>query len=109
MSINKIYHNGEMNMRISTDEMERLVLQSVRESDLFRSEWERLFVSTVLQMYLDKGEFSHFMEIHPFDRIDLEWYFRDSIIDRYGKEGYKYIIDNTFTEEDYKEEDYGDE
>ena len=90
------------------NEIERLILESVRQSTLFKNDWDGLLVSTILQMYLDKGEFSRFMEIHPFDRMDFEWYCRGVITEIVGEENTDIIVNNTFTEEDFKEEDYGD-
>lgn len=77
MSINKIKVMELVMGRLPTDEIEELIIKSVRESSLFRNEWERLFISTVFQMFMEKGDFVHFVDTYPFDRIDYEWYFRD--------------------------------
>lgn len=71
-------------------EMMDLILQSIEESDLFRSDWDRGFVKVVLEIFLTKGDFEHFVEYYGgmVDRGEFEYYFKDTIIDIFDEEFY---------------------
>jgi hypothetical protein len=79
-----------------SDEIEELIYQSVRESNLFDGKWESMMYSNLLRMILTKGggieEFiTHFQ---PYmDIFDMEEYFKDDLVDRYGKDGYQLLVD----------------
>ena len=77
-----------------------LILQSVGDSDLFVSDWERDFVKIVLDMYLTKGDFPHFVEYYGsrVDRNDFETYFKSAVVK---------MFDENFYDE-FVEEYYGD-
>lgn len=80
----------------NAEEIEELIYQSVKESKLFDGEWEAMLYSNLLRMVITKGggveEFlQHFSPY--FDLMDLEYYYRDDLIDRYGIEGYKLFAD----------------
>jgi hypothetical protein len=85
----------ELVMRKS-DEIERLIYQSVKESDLFDGEWESMFYSNLLEMIITKGggvdEFlEHFSPY--FDLMDLDWYYKDDLVKMYGDDGYQLFVD----------------
>lgn len=83
-----------------------LILQSVEKSDVFRSEWDKNFVRIVLDMYLTKGDFPHFVEYYgeKVDRNDFESYFKDTILSMFDfdDECYKEIEDEFFGDENEK-------
>lgn len=78
------------------EEIEELIYQSIKESDLFDGKWEAMLYSNFLKMILTKGggveEFlKHFSPY--FDVVDLDWYYKDDLVDRYGEEGYQLFVD----------------
>jgi hypothetical protein len=78
--------------------MVELILQSVEKSDLFRSDLDRDFVKIVLDMYLTKGDFPHFVEYYgnKVDRNDFETYFKSTVVKMFDENFY-----NEFVEEYY--------
>lgn len=80
----------------NAEEIEELIYQSVKESKLFDGDWEAMLHSNLLRMILTKGggiaEFlQHFSPY--FDLMDLEYYYRDDLVERYGEEGYRSFVD----------------
>ena len=80
----------------NAEEIEELIYQSVKESKLFDGDWEAMLHSNLLRMILIKGggiaEFlKHFSPY--FDLMDLEYYYRDDLVERYGEEGYRSFVD----------------
>ncbi len=80
----------------NAEEIEELSYQSVKESKLFDGEWEAMLYANLLQMILTKGggveEFlQHFGPY--FDQMDLEYYYRDDLVQRYGSDGYRLFVD----------------
>jgi len=78
-----------------SDEIEKLIYQSVRESNLFDGEWESILVSNLLEMIITKGggieEFiTHYSPY--FDIFDMETYFKKDFTQRYGKDGYQLLV-----------------
>lgn len=93
MSINKNKTVGVI-MR-NPNEIEELIYQSVKQSNLFDGEWESMMVSNLLEMILTKGggveEFiTHFGGY--FDVMDMEWYYKDDLVKRYGDDGYQLLV-----------------
>jgi len=87
-----------------SDEIEKLIYQSVRDSKHLE-DWEGILYSNLLKMILIKGggveEFiTHFGSY--FDWMDMEYYFKDDFIKRYGEEGYQLLLDFVSGEEDGK-------
>lgn len=82
-------------------EIMELILQSIEESDLFRSDWDKGFVKVVLELFLTKGDFSHFVEYYDgmVDRSEFEHYFKDTIIDIFDEDFY-YEVENNFYGDD---------
>ena len=70
---------------LSPNRMMELILQSVGKSDLFKSDWERNFVNIVLEMFMTKGDFEHFVNYYgdKLDLSDFETYFKDYIFDKF--------------------------
>lgn len=80
----------------NSDEIEKLIYQSVKESNLFDGKWESMFYSNLLEMIITKGggvdEFlEHFSPY--FDLIDLDWYYKDDLLKMYGDDGYQLFVD----------------
>jgi hypothetical protein len=77
-------------------EIENLIYQSVRESKLFDGEWESILYSNLLRMIITKGggveEFITHFQPH-MDIFDFDEYFKDDLVDRYGKDGYQLLVD----------------
>jgi hypothetical protein len=77
------------------EEIEGLIYQSIKESDLFNGKWEAMLYSNLLKMILIKGggveEFLQHFSPH-FDLMDLEDYFRDDLIERYGENGFQLFV-----------------
>ena len=80
---------------LSPNRMMELILQSVGKSDLFKSDWERNFVNIVLEMFMTKGDFEHFVNYYgdKFDLSDFEIYFKDYIFDKFDEDIY-YELEN---------------
>ena len=77
-------------------EIEELIVQSVKESKLFDGEWEAMLYANLLKMILIKGGgVEEFLQHYSpyFDWMDLEYYFKDDLIERYGEDGYKLFVD----------------
>ncbi|WP_319577445.1 hypothetical protein [uncultured Desulfobacter sp.] len=77
-------------------EIEELIYQSVKESDLFNGKWEGMLYSNLLKMILIKGGgVEEFLQHYSpyFDSLDLEWFFKDDLIQRYGEDGYQLFMD----------------
>ena len=75
-------------------EVEELIYQSVKQSNLFDGEWESMMYSNILKMILYKGggldEFiTHFGPY--FNENDLDYYFRDDLVKRYGDNEYQLL------------------
>lgn len=83
-------------------EMVELILKSIEDSDLFRSDWDKYFVKIVLEMYLTKGDFSHFIEYYgrKTDLSDFQTYFKETIINRYGEDIYFVMEDELYGDDD---------
>jgi hypothetical protein len=84
------------------EEIEELIYQSVKGSTLFDGSWEAMLYSNLLKMILTKGggveEFlQHFSPY--FDLMDLEYYYSDDLIERYGSEGYQLFVNLIIGEE----------
>ena len=78
------------------EEIEELIYQSVKESKLFDGDWEAMFYSNLLKMILIKGggvaEFiTHYRGY--FDTMDLEYFYKDDLVERYGADGYQLFVD----------------
>lgn len=80
---------------LSPNRMMELILQSVGKSDLFKSDWERDFVNIVLEMFMTKGDFEHFVNYYgdKLDLSDFETYFKDYIFDKFDEDIY-YELEN---------------
>lgn len=80
---------------LSPNRMMELILQSVGKSDLFKSDWERDFVNIVLEMFMTKGDFEHFVNYYgdKLDLSDFETYFKDYIFDNFDENVY-YELEN---------------
>lgn len=80
---------------LSPNRMMELILQSVGKSDLFKSDWERNFVNIVLEMFMTKGDFEHFVNYYgdKLDLSDFEIYFKDYIFDKFDEDIY-YELEN---------------
>lgn len=80
---------------LSPNRMMELILQSVGKSDLFKSDWERDFVNIVLEMFMTKGDFEHFVNYYgdKLDLSDFEIYFKDYIFDKFDEDIY-YELEN---------------
>ncbi len=80
----------------NAEEIERLIYQSVRESKLFDGEWEAMLCANLLKMILTKGggveEFIQHYGMY-FDPMDLEYYFYNDLVQRYGSAGYRLLVD----------------
>jgi len=80
----------------NAEEIEELIYQSIKESYLFDGKWEGMMYSNLLKMILIKGggveEFLEHFSPH-FDLMDLEEYFRDDLIERYGEDGFQLFVD----------------
>ena len=100
MSINKIKRLG-VDMR-NPFEVEELICKSIINSNLFKSEWESMFYSIILQMILEKGGgIEEFLKHYTlFDFSDYENYFKHQIIGMYGSEIYTEIEKYLFGEDD---------
>lgn len=83
-------------------EMMDLILQSIEESDLFRSDLDRGFVKVVLELFLTKGDFEHFVDNYGgmVDRSEFEHYFKDTIIDIFCEEFYDEVAKNFYGVDD---------
>ena len=77
------------------NEIEELIFESVRESNLFDGEWESVLYANLLQMLIIKGggmeefitHFSPYMDI-----FDMETYFKDDLVNKYGEDGYQLLV-----------------
>lgn len=89
---------------LDPNDMMDLILQSVEQSDLFRTKWDREFVKIVLQMALEKGDFGHFVEYYGcrLDGVDFETYFKSSIVKLLDEDSYDEIYEEIFGDEDDK-------
>ena len=77
-------------------EIEELIVQSVKESTLFDGDWEAMLYANLLKMILIKGGgVEEFLQHYSsyFDWMDLEYYFKDDLIERYGENGYQLFVD----------------
>lgn len=78
-----------------SDEIEKLIYQSIRDSKHFE-DWEGILYSNLLEMILTKGggieEFIQHYGNH-FYWMDMEWYFKKDFTQRYGEEGYQLLLD----------------
>ena len=77
------------------EEIEELIYQSIKESNLFDGKWEAMLYSNLLKMILTKGggveEFvQHFSPY--FDLMDLEDYYRDDLVSMYGEDGFQMFV-----------------
>ncbi len=77
------------------EEIEELIYQSIKESNLFDGKWEAMLYSNLLKMILTKGggveEFiQHFSPY--FDLMDLEDYYRDDLVSMYGEDGFQLFV-----------------
>ena len=78
-------------------ETENLIYKSIKESNLFDSKWESIFYSNLLKMMIDKsGGIEEFInDFSPYmDIFDMETYFKDDLIDRYGEDCYKLLVNH---------------
>ena len=85
------------------NEVEELIYQSVKQSNLFDGEWESMMYSNLLKMIITKGggmdEFvTHYSGY--FDVMDMEWYYKDDFIKRYGDDGYQLLINYVLGDDD---------
>jgi len=85
------------------NEVEELIYQSVKQSNLFDGEWESMMYSNLLKMIITKGggmdEFvTHYSGY--FDVMDMEWYYKDDFIKRYGDDGYQLLIKYVLGDDD---------
>jgi hypothetical protein len=72
------------------DEIKLLILQSIRKSDLFETEWIREFTAIIMDMYIDKCDGLEIFVNHYEPSIyDFEDYFQDTLIDMLKKEDYE--------------------
>lgn len=78
--------------------MVELILQSVEKSDLFRSDLDRDFVKIVLDMYLTKGDFPHFVEYYgsKVDRNDFETYFKRTVVKMFDENFYHEFVEEYY-------------
>ncbi len=79
----------------NAEEIEELIYQSIKESNLFDGKWEAMLYSNLLKMILTKGggveEFiKHFSPY--FDLMDLEDYYRDDLVSMYGEDGFQLFV-----------------
>ncbi len=79
----------------NAEEIEELIYQSIKKSDLFDGKWEAMLYSNLLKMILTKGggveEFiQHFSPY--FDLMDLEDYYRDDLVSMYGEDGFQLFV-----------------
>ncbi len=79
----------------NAEEIEELIYQSIKESNLFDGKWEAMLYSNLLKMILTKGggveEFiQHFSPY--FDLMDLEDYYRDDLVSMYGEDGFQLFV-----------------
>lgn len=85
------------------NEIENLIFKSVKQSNLFDGEWESMMYSNLLKMIIIKGGgIEEFIQHYSpyFDVSDLEYYFKDDLIKRYGNDGYQLFIDFVVGEND---------
>ena len=80
----------------NAEEIKSLIYQSVKESELFDGDWEAMLYSNLLRMILTKGGgiakfLQHFSPY--FDWMDLEFYYKDDLVERYGEDGYRSFVD----------------
>ena len=78
------------------NEIEELIYQSIKESDLFDGKWEGMFYSNLLNMILTKGGgVEEFLQHYTpyFDSLDLEWFWKEDLIGMYGEDGYQLFIE----------------
>lgn len=83
-------------MMRNPNEIEELIYQSIKQSNLFDGEWESMLVSNLLRMILTKGGgVAEFLQHYSpyFDWMDMEYYFKDDLIKRYGEDFYQLLID----------------
>jgi len=77
------------------NEVEELIYQSIKQSNLFDGEWESMMYSNLLKMMISKGggigEFVTHFGVY-FDLMDMEWYYKDDFVKRYGDDGYQLLI-----------------
>ena len=84
------------------EEIEELIYQSVKESKLFDGSWEAMLYSNLLKMIITKGGGVEEFLLHfspYFDLMDLEYYYSDDLIERYGSEGYQQFVDMVIGDE----------
>lgn len=83
---------------LSPSEMMDLILQSVEESNLFRSEWDKEFVRIVLEIALVKGDFIHFVNYYSnkVDVSNFESFFKSYIVNKHGEDFFYVLRDKYF-------------
>ena len=85
----------ELVMR-EAEEIEELIFQSIKQSNLFDGEWEAMLYSNLLKMILIKGGgVEEFLQHYGpyFDLMDVEYYFKNDLIEMYGDDGYQQLAD----------------
>jgi len=89
------------------NEIEELIFESIKQSNLFDGEWENILYANLLRMLIIKGggieefitHFSPYMDI-----FDMEEYFKDDLVNRYGEDGYQLLVKYILGDEDEDEE-----
>ena len=87
---------------VSQKKIEELIYQSVKDSKLFDGSWEAMLYSNLLKMIITKGGGVEEFLLHfspYFDPMDLEYYYSDDLIDRYGSKGYQLFVDMVIGDE----------
>lgn len=84
------------------DDVEQLIYKSILESNHFK-EHESYFYSTILRMMIEQGGgLQEYMRIYSpyFDVMDMEIYFRDWIVEKYGTDSYNSLVKYILGEND---------